>query len=208
MGPGPLGPGWSCHSVIHAMRQECGFNGAGASRPRMVDVTKADTPSSFWLQWGRGLSAPDGALGFEQKPSVDPLQWGRGLSAPDGVRQPHHGHVGRAGFNGAGASRPRMEARSKWWEADRAALASMGPGPLGPGWQCISVDGTLYLTELQWGRGLSAPDGGHFDERERDRGESASMGPGPLGPGWGPPRNHRCLATIQGPFRLVCSVGA
>ncbi len=59
----------------------------------------------------------------------------------------------------------------------------MGPGPLGPGWLERPDLNLFGLHLLQWGRGLSAPDGGLRSTRPCVGG-LASMGPGPLGPGW------------------------
>ncbi len=43
------------------------------------------TAGTFSLQWGRGLSAPDGGQARRINGYTgSTLQWGRGLSAPDG----------------------------------------------------------------------------------------------------------------------------
>ena len=84
------------------------FNGAGAGWPRKTaDNDHATEGNPGMLQWGRGRMAPENP-GPRRPLSAGPwLQWGRGRMAPEN---------GAAGLPGGGH-----------------LVASMGPGPDGPG---------------------------------------------------------------------------
>ena len=69
------------------------FNGAAAFRPRKAVGLVRKALERQELQWGRGLSAAEGAERKRKAAAAAALQWGRGLSAAEGVRpQEAHGH--------------------------------------------------------------------------------------------------------------------
>ena len=62
-------------------------------------------------------------------------------------------------------------------------LASMGPGPDGPGKHPTADNVNFRVCKLQWGRGRMAPENAQEGGGLLHGLDEASMGPGPDGPG-------------------------
>ena len=145
------------------------------------------------LQWGRDRAVPEISRAIPPTPPDSPLQWGRDRAVPEIWRDPK-------------------------FKAEKY-LASMGPGPRGPGNSATAALATADLT-LQWGRDRAVP------EMEKPMGELtaakrlqwgrdravpeidvppreqlirvlASMGPGPRGPG-----NRATFASVNRTWML------
>ncbi len=126
---------WPVRWLTH--RVAC-FNGAAASLRRNAKEAGIDAMRAFMLQWGRRISAAEWSAGR--------LRNGR-----------------RSGFNGAAAS---LRRNVTWLE--RAFLlihpASMGPPHLCGG-MALARAILEIVTELQWGRRISAAEWRQLDPR-------------------------------------------
>ena len=130
MGPRPLGRGRCLVFFLPLLDGGASMGPRPLGRGRMPAAT-AGRQSYNLRQWGRDLSAAEGAWASPDANSASPRQWGRDLSAAEGWFTRCISEPTSAGVNGAATSRPRKVWRNDEWRY--RSRASMGPRPLGRG---------------------------------------------------------------------------